>query len=192
MTVSTFFRMLGGILLLISMVRCADSGSDTDSSSSAVISAVSTEKQGAAYIEDDESEPTILHIAAQSENHSTLVAAVKAAELENSLVNQGPLMVFAPTNEAFDALPAGVVDDLLKQVNKDKLANILKYHVTPGNYSKEFLKKFQKLGQANNQDVQIRVEGDDVYVGDALIVASIPASNGIVHIVDKVILPPDQ
>jgi len=192
MTVSTFFRMLGGILLLISMVRCADSGSDTDSSSSAVISAVSTEKQGAAYIEDDESEPTILHLAAQSENHSTLVAAVKAAELENSLVNQGPLMVFAPTNEAFDALPAGVVDDLLKQVNKDKLANILKYHVTPGNYSKEFLKKFQKLGQANNQDVQIRVEGDDVYVGDALIVASIPASNGIVHIVDKVILPPDQ
>ncbi len=75
---------------------------------------------------------TVLDIAISSPDHTTLVAAVQAASLENVLVNAGPLMVFAPTNEAFAALPEGTVDDLLKPENKDALANILKYHVTPG------------------------------------------------------------
>jgi uncharacterized surface protein with fasciclin (FAS1) repeats len=127
-----------------------------------------------------------------SPSHSTLVTAIKAADLENALVNAGPLMVFAPTNAAFDELPAGTVNDLLKPENKVKLANILKYHVTPGNYSREFLKNFNKLGQANDQNVDVEVTGDDVYVGGAKIVASIPASNGIIHVVDKVILPPSE
>lgn len=146
-------------------------------------------RTGQAFIEDDGSAPSVLQIAIGSPDHTTLVAAVQAAQLENSLSNAGPLMVFAPTNEAFAALPAGTVEDLLKPENKDALANILKYHVTPGNYSKDFLKKFKKLGQANNQDVAIVIEGDDVYVGGAKIIASIPAGNGIVHVVDKVILP---
>ncbi len=101
-------------------------------------------------------------------------------------------MVFAPTNAAFDALPEGTVENLLKPENKDALANILKYHVTPGNYSKDFLKKFKKLGQANNQDVMVEVKGDDVYIGGAKIIASIKAGNGIVHVVDKVMLPPSE
>jgi uncharacterized surface protein with fasciclin (FAS1) repeats len=117
---------------------------------------------------------------------------VQAAELENALVNAGPLMVFAPTNEAFDALPAGTVENLLKPENKAQLSNILTYHVTPGNYSREFLKKFKKLGQANNQYVAITVEGDEVLVGGARILASIPAGNGIVHVIDKVLLPPNE
>src|SRR5690606_24029334 len=125
-------------------------------------------------------------------DHSTLVAAVRAAELENALVNAGPLMVFAPTNEAFADLPAGTVEDLLKPGNKDALANILKYHVTAGNYSKEFLMKFKKLGQANDQNVAVEVVGGDVLVGGAKILASVPAGNGIVHVVDKVILPPTE
>ena len=131
----------------------------------------------------------MLQIAIGSKDHSTLVAAVQAAQLENALVNAGPLMVFAPTNEAFAALPEGTVDNLLKPENKDQLALILKHHVTPGNYSKDFLKKFKQLGQASNQNVKIEVKGDDVYVGGARIVASISAGNGIVHVVDKVILP---
>lgn len=151
-----------------------------------------TQKTGQAFIEDDGSTPNVLQIAVGSSDHTTLVTAVQAAGLENSLVNAGPLMVFAPTNEAFDALPAGTVDDLLKPENKEALANILKYHVTPGNYSKEFLKKFKKLGQANGQDVAVEVKGDDVYVGGAKIIASIPAGNGIVHVIDKVMLPPSE
>ena len=111
-----------------------------------------------------------LQIAIGSPDHTTLVAAVQAASLENALVNAGPLMVFAPTNEAFAALPEGTVEDLLKPENKETLANILKHHVTAGNYSKEFLKKFKKLGQANDQSVIVEVKGDDVYVGGAKII----------------------
>lgn len=146
-------------------------------------------KQGQAFLKDDESTPNILQIAIGSEDHSTLVAAVQAAELENALVNAGPLMVFAPINSAFDELPKGTVEQLLKPENKAKLALILKHHVTPGNYSKDFLKKFKKLGQASNENVDIVVKGDDVYVGGAKIIASVKAGNGIVHVVDKVILP---
>ncbi|MDC6385881.1 fasciclin domain-containing protein [Flagellimonas taeanensis] len=148
--------------------------------------------KGQAFIKDDASTPNVLQIALQSDDHTTLVAAVQAAQLENVLVNAGPLMVFAPTNAAFDALPEGTVEDLLKPENKDALANILKHHVTPGNYSKDFLKNFKKLGQANNQDAPVEVKGDEVYVGGAKIIGSISAGNGIVHIVDKVILPPSQ
>ncbi|PKV49272.1 putative surface protein with fasciclin (FAS1) repeats [Aquimarina sp. MAR_2010_214] len=151
-----------------------------------------TEKQGQAFIQDDEATPNVLNIAIGSKDHTTLVAAVQAAGLENSLVNAGPLMVFAPTNEAFDALPAGTVENLLKPENKDALANILKYHVTPGNYSKDFLKKFKKLGQSNGVNVKVTKEGEDVFIGEAKIVASIPAGNGIVHVIDKVLLPPSN
>lgn len=148
-----------------------------------------TSNQGQAFIEDDESAPNVLQIAIGSPDHTTLVAAVQAAGLENSLVNAGPLMVFAPTNAAFDALPAGTVEDLLKPENKEKLASILKHHVTPGNYTKDFLKKFKKVGQADGNDATVEVKGDDVYVGGAKIIGSVPAGNGIVHVVDKVILP---
>lgn len=145
--------------------------------------------KGQAFVKDDESRPNVLQIAIGSKDHSTLVAAVQAADLENALVNAGPLMVFAPTNDAFAALPEGTVDNLLKPENKAKLAFILKHHVTPGNYSKDFLKKFKKLGQASNENVKVEVKGDDVYVGGAKILASVPAGNGIVHVVDKVIIP---
>ncbi|KXO01188.1 fasciclin [Aequorivita aquimaris] len=148
-----------------------------------------SERQGQAFIEGDESTPNILQIAIDSPDHTTLVAAVQAANLENALVNAGPLMVFAPTNAAFEALPAGTVENLLKPENKDQLAAILKNHVTPGNYSKDFLKKFKKLGQAGGHDVTVETKGDDVYVGGAKIIASVPAGNGIIHVVDKVILP---
>ncbi|TJY34613.1 fasciclin domain-containing protein [Pontimicrobium aquaticum] len=151
-----------------------------------------TERSGQAFITDDESKPTVLSIAIGSKDHTTLVAAVQAAQLENALVNAGPLMVFAPTNEAFAALPEGTVENLLKPENKDALANILKYHVTPGNYSKEFLKKFKKLGQANNGYVTVEVVDGEPLVGGAKILASIPAGNGIVHVINKVLLPPAE
>lgn len=181
------------ILLTFFVVLCAFScknSQDSDTKETSVAASNTTsEKQGQAFITDDESKPNVLQIAINSKDHTTLVAAVQAAELENALVNAGPLMVFAPTNEAFAALPEGTVENLLKPENKAKLALILKHHVTPGNYSKEFLKKFKHLGQASNENVSVEVKGDDVYVGGAKIIASIPAGNGIVHVVDKVILP---
>mgnify|MGYP000896801363 FL=1 len=123
---------------------CKDANKDASTTSSEVNTEVKSSKEdGQAFITDDESTPTVLSIAIGSKDHTTLVAAVQAADLENVLVNAGPLMVFAPTNAAFDALPEGTVSDLLKPENKGKLAFILKHHVTPGNYSKEFLKKFK-------------------------------------------------
>ena len=186
----TNFKMLLGAFVLLLFISCKDDISKQDkSAASNNVETKDEPRTGQAFVKDDESKPTVLHIAIGSPDHTTLVAAVQAAELENSLVNAGPLMVFAPTNEAFAALPEGTVETLLKPENKDKLAYILKHHVTPGNYSKDFLKKFKKLGQASNENIKVEVKDGDVYVGGAKILASVKAGNGIVHVVDKVILP---
>lgn len=181
--------------IFILLVSSCNSGEKKDSNTktnTTTEKAAPEKKQGQAFLRDDEGTPNVLQIAIGSPDHTTLVAAVQAAELENALVNAGPLMVFAPTDAAFAALPEGTVENLVKPENKNVLANILKYHVTPGNYSKDFLKKFKKLGQANNQDVLVEVKGEDVYVGGAKIIASVKAGNGIVHVIDKVMLPPTE
>jgi len=185
----TAFKIAFLLLTLPLWISCNDAAKQTDSTANDNTEAAVTKDQGQAYIKDDEAAPNVLDIAIGSPDHTTLVAGVQAAQLENVLVNAGPLMVFAPTNAAFDALPEGTLDNLLKPENKDQLAHILKHHVTPGNYSKDFLKKFKKLGQASNLNITVEVKGDDVYVGGAKILASVPAGNGIVHVVDKVILP---
>ena len=179
------------VLLIFALIGCNNESSENGTASATMNNEVQEvdKTQGQAFVTDDEATPNVLNIAIGSKDHTTLVAAVQAANLENALVNAGPLMVFAPTNAAFDALPAGTVDNLLKPENIDQLAFILKHHVTPGNYSKDFLKKFKKLGQASNENVTVEVKGDDVYVGGAKILASVKAGNGIVHVVDKVILP---
>ena len=185
--------VLGTFLMLFLVVSCKnDAKTENTNASEATSTVADSDKTGQAFIEDDGSTPNVLQIAIGSPDHTTLVAAVQAASLENALVNAGPLMVFAPTNEAFAALPEGTVENLLKPENKETLATILKHHVTAGNYSKEFLKKFKKLGQADDTNAIVEVKGDDVYVGGAKIIASIPAGNGIVHVVDKVILPPSE
>ncbi len=176
-------------IFIAGFTACGNSNEAKVENVSANSEQASEERQGQAFVKDDVSEPTVLDIAIQSKNHKTLVAAVQAAKLENALVNAGPLMVFAPTDEAFNALPDGTVEDLLKPENENKLSHILKHHVTPGKYDKEFLKKFKKLGQASDLNVPVEVKGEDVYVGGAKIIASVPAGNGIVHVIDKVIIP---
>ncbi|MDP3352482.1 MAG: fasciclin domain-containing protein [Flavobacteriaceae bacterium] len=185
------FSNLFAILVLFIALACQNDKKAVDEKKSSSESSAESNK-GQAFIEDESAIPNILKIAIGSSDHSTLVAAVQAAELENVLVNAGPLTVFAPTNEAFNNLPKGTVEDLLKPENKNALANIIKYHATPGNLSVDFLKKFKKLGQANNQDVSVEVIDGEVYVGGAKIIGSVPASNGIVHVVDKVLLPPSK
>ena len=186
----TNFNYLLSVLLVVLFFNCKNNKEqDQVEPTNGTVETATEKKEGQAFIKDDASAPNVLQIAIGSKDHTSLVTAVQAANLENALVNAGPLMVFAPTNDAFAALPAGTVENLLKPESKDALANILLYHVTPGNYSKDFLKKFKKLGQANGKNVNIEVKGDDVFVGGAKIIASVPAGNGIVHVVDKVILP---
>lgn len=188
----TMKHLLLVFALVMLICSCKNENKEASTNSTVTTENESTEKTGQAFIEGDVAKPNVLQIAIGSPDHTTLVAAVQAAQLENALVNAGPLMVFAPTNEAFASLPAGTVENLLKPENKDALANILKYHVTPGNYSKEFLMKFKKLGQANNDYVNIEVVDGEPIIGGAKIVASVPAGNGIVHVIDKVLLPPTK
>jgi uncharacterized surface protein with fasciclin (FAS1) repeats len=106
------------------------------------------------------------------------------------LVNAGPFTVFAPTNEAFDKLPSGTVEGLLKPEAKDDLRNILEYHVFIGGVKTESMKDGQVLNQANLGNVTLGVKDGMYTVNGANILASVPCSNGIIHVIDAVLLPP--
>jgi uncharacterized surface protein with fasciclin (FAS1) repeats len=145
---------------------------------------------GQSGVQDDMSQKNVVQVAIGSKDHTTLVAAVQAAKLVDALSNAGPFTVFAPTNAAFDKLPAGTVDGLLKPESIDDLTNILQYHVTVGVFKTENLSDGQVIGQVNGNDVTIGVKDGKVTVNGANIVASVPASNGIIHVIDAVLLPP--
>jgi len=148
---------------------------------------------GQASVVDEVSDPNILQVAIGSADHTTLVAAVQAAQIEHVLVNAGPLTVFAPTNDAFAALPAGTVENLLLPENKVTLAGILTGHAAPGSFDLDGLKKEARKGRkiymANGAYLDVKVEGDDVFVGGAKVLGTIQTSNGIINVVNKVILP---
>lgn len=116
---------------------------------------------------------------------------MKAAALVDVLSNAGPFTVFAPTNEAFAKLPAGTVEGLLKPDQKDALSNILEYHVYVGVIKTEAMRDGQILGQVNGKNITVTIkDGKYMVNGKATIVASVPASNGIIHVIDEVLLPP--
>ena len=148
---------------------------------------------GQSGVKDDVSQKNVVGVAVGSKDHSTLVTAVKAADLVDVLSNAGPFTVFAPTNAAFDKLPAGTVDGLLKPEKKEELTDILQYHVSVGVYKTDALQDGQVLGQVNGGNITItKKDGKIIINGVATIVASVPASNGIVHIIDAVLLPPKK
>jgi uncharacterized surface protein with fasciclin (FAS1) repeats len=146
---------------------------------------------GQSAVQDDESQKDIVKVAAGSPDHTTLVAAVKQADLVNALSNAGPFTVFAPTNAAFEKLPKETLDNLMKDENKAQLQDILQYHVSLGVFKPEMLQDGQSLGQANGGNITIsKKDGKIVVNNSANIIATIPASNGIIHVVDAVLLPP--
>ncbi len=146
---------------------------------------------GQSGVKDDISNPNVVQIAVGSKDHTTLVAALKAAALVDALSNAGPFTVFAPTNAAFDKLPAGTVDGLLKPDQKDALSNILEYHVYVGVIKTDLMRDGQNLGQVNGKNITLSVkDGKYMVNGKANIIASVPASNGIIHVIDEVLLPP--
>jgi len=148
---------------------------------------------GQSGVQDDASQKNVVQVAVSSKDHTTLVTAIKAGELVDALSNAGPFTVFAPTNEAFNKLPAGTVEGLLKPESKETLVDILQYHVAVGVYKSEALKEGQNIGQVNGDNINItRKEGAYYVNGTAKIIASIPASNGIIHVIDGVLLPPKK
>lgn len=148
----------------------------------------SASNKGQAYVQDPNSKPNILGIALSSPDHTTLVAGVKAAELENVLVNAGPLTVFAPVNAAFDALPAGTLDELLKPENKRKLATIITSHAAPGKFTVDLLKDGMDLYMATGHYLKVEKREDGTYVNGSKILGSVEATNGMVHVIGDVFL----
>lgn len=133
---------------------------------------------------------TIVGVADSAGTFKTLLAAAKAAGLDGALAGEGPFTILAPTDAAFAKLPAGTVEELLKPENKDKLANILKYHVIPGRVYADQVVKLDKAPTLLGRAVAINVEGRKVTIGGANVVKTdIEARNGVVHVIDSVILP---
>jgi uncharacterized surface protein with fasciclin (FAS1) repeats len=171
-------------LAVLTLAACAPG----DSSPPAAEAVATGSNRGQAYVNDKNSRANILGIALGSPDHTTLVAAVQAAQLENVLVNAGPLTVFAPTNEAFAALPSGTVEELVRPENKQKLAKIVTSHAAPGKFTLEHLKDGDQLYMATGHYVPVEVRDGVTYVNGARILATIDASNGVVHVVDHVFL----
>ncbi len=139
--------------------------------------------------DDHDHGKNIVETAVGAGTFSTLVAAVKAADLAETLSGPGPFTVFAPTDEAFAALPDGTVEDLLKPENKEKLAGILTYHVVPGKVMAADVAA-GKVKTVNGAEATITVEGDVVKIDEATVTATdVEASNGVIHVIDAVIMP---
>ncbi len=135
----------------------------------------------------------IVDTAVAAGSFQTLAKALQAADLVDSLKGPGPFTVFAPTDEAFAKLPAGTLDNLLKPENKDKLRAILTYHVVAGNFPAAKVIGLTSAKTLNGEEVQIKATGGTVMVNNAHVVkADIPASNGVIHVIDTVILPDRQ
>ena len=177
------------LIILVAMIGMACSTSPSNTPAEDNSAGVTLKGQSA--VEDDLSQKNILQIAAASDDHTTLATACVAAGLQDVLVNAGPLTVFAPTNDAFGALPEGTVESLLEDENLPTLARIIKYHAAPGNYQVNMLKNGQRLFMASGHYIEVTVDGDNVSLGGAKILGTVQASNGVVHVVDKVLLPPD-
>merc|ERR1712227_1007453 len=143
-----------------------------------------------------DSKPNIVELAQSVDDLSTLVAAVVAGDLAETLSSPGPFTVFAPTNDAFGALPEGTLDSLLKPENKDQLGDILTYHVLPAQVLSTDLKFFQRVATVEGKNVHVIKNSRGVFVGPSLedlktvVGADNVASNGVAHIIDGVLLPP--
>jgi len=163
-----------------------------DATNSTETAGVDTNKlKGQSGVVDDESAKNILQIAISSADHSTLVAGVQAAGLEDVLSNAGPLTVFAPNNAAFDKLPEGTLEELLKPENKATLKSIITFHAAPGSYTGANIKGVMGIGQATGDKVNVETIDGKTFVNGAEVLGTVKASNGYVHVIDQVLLPPE-
>ncbi len=173
------------ITLLIAMISCEQTKQEqtTTTATSQTIPA------GQSDVLDDESQRNVVQTAVASPDHKTLVAALKAADYVNALSNAGPFTVFAPNDAAFGKLPAGTVEDLVKPENKVALQDILEYHVYVGVIRENMLRNDMSLNQVNGKNVRITKDDSGTKVNGANILGAVATSNGIVYVIDTVLLP---
>ena len=175
------------ILPLLLLLACAQQQSETTEASGVPAG------PGQSAVQDETSEPDVVRIAAGSPDHTTLVTALKTAQYVDALSNAGPFTVFAPTNDAFKKLPEGTVENLLKPENKATLQNILEYHVYVGVIREEYVQDGMTLNQVNLDNVTLNKSADGkITVNGANVLGVVKASNGVVYVIDTVLLPPDK
>ncbi|MGD2216885.1 MAG: fasciclin domain-containing protein [Gemmatimonadales bacterium] len=147
----------------------------------------------AQYMSSYDNEKDIVETAVSAGSFQTLVAAVQAAGLVETLQGEGPFTVFAPTDEAFAKLPAGTVEDLLKEENREQLIAVLTYHVVPGKLLAEDVLQLESAESAQGQSVHFSLKDGEAFIDDARIIKTdIEASNGVIHVIDSVILPKSE
>lgn len=180
------FLLIATIAGLFILNACT---SETDTTASNVNTASATPPQGGqSTVVDDVSQKNVVQIAVSSPDHATLVKAVQAANLVDALANNGPFTVFAPTDAAFAQVPADALNNLMKPENKSQLEDVLYDHVYVGVLKTENIESEKTITLFGGQVVTLNNENGKYTVNAANIIASIPAANGIVHVVDKVLL----
>ena len=177
-------RQLLSITLITIAVACAKAPQETTTATAAI------PEEGQSSVQDDESQRNIVQTAIASPDHKTLVGALKAASYVDALSNAGPFTVFAPNDQAFEKLPEGTVENLLKPENKDKLQNILEYHVYVGVIRESMVNGSMTLNEVNGKNITLSKEGDKLRVNGFDVLGTVNTSNGIIYVIDNVLLPP--
>ena len=170
-------------VMLLVVLGCNKSSQETSYAAADVAQA------GQSAVQDDESRKNIVQTAIGSPDHTTLVAALKAAEYVDALSNAGPFTVFAPTDEAFGKLPEGTVENLVKPENKLTLQDILEYHVYVGVIRSSMVNGSLELNQVNGKNVTLTKNGEQLQVNGANVIATVETSNGVIYVIDSVLLP---
>ena len=184
------------VMIALFLTSCKNDAKTTESQQKSTVERT-TEQKGQSNVKLSEGEQAnALQVAKSLDDFKTLVVAIEAAGVEDALVNAGPLTVFAPVNEAFDKLPEGTVETLLKPENKGKLGFILTNHVAPSNYPVKQLKKEAKKGRklymASGKYLVVENKDGKIYVGGVPILKSVKVSNGWIHVIDQVLVPSEQ
>lgn len=179
--------LLSFVFFSLFATSCKDEAATSTTSSTSETPASGAGQSG---VQDDQSAKNIVQTAIASKDHSTLVTAVKAAGLVDALSNAGPFTVFAPTNAAFEKLPAGTVEGLLKPEKKGDLENILGYHTYVGNLKVEYMQDGQDFDMVYGGKVKITKKDGKTFVNGSEILASIVTANGMIHVINDVLLPP--
>jgi uncharacterized surface protein with fasciclin (FAS1) repeats len=190
-----FFQIIAAMFLTGTMACSGGGGSETASEdmSESAESTAAAEEPADEPAEMSSDTPDIVALASSNDDLSTLVSAVQAAGLVETLQGDGPFTVFAPTNAAFEALPEGTLENLLKPENKQQLADILTYHVVSGEVMSTDLSDGMTAETVEGSEIEVGIDGESVTISGATVVAAdVDASNGVVHVIDQVILPPSM
>ena len=173
------------LLALLAVAACADQPETAEE-------VPATMEEGEMMADTTATGGTIVDVVLDDDRFSTLALAIDSAGLDETLYGSGPFTVFAPTNEAFAALPAGTLDELLLPENREQLRNVLLHHVADGSVMAADVETMPTVTTLEGGDLSVSAEGDSVMVGEATVIEpNIEADNGVIHVIDAVLLPPE-